>query len=245
MAKQNEMIQIELTELDREEALAQLKEVSNGWTTKAHDEDVEDDEFLQDLAYEYICKYTGNFSLLLSMQDSYRTYQDLTVPQLRGILNCIIAEKRRLAKALEPIRAVSDAGELVPLSTEPPNGTYTIVFTEDDYVTVQLRSAEWATGMPAGTRAIYLLVGPDNETDFAFYGFIRGGEIIRARGRASNERVELAWKILVGADTAALGDFSTAYAERSGRCSRCSRKLTVPASLHRGMGPRCAAGGQD
>jgi hypothetical protein len=33
------------------------------------------------------------------------------------------------------------------------------------------------------------------------------------------------------------------YAVREGRCSRCGRTLTVPASLYHGMGPECAGKG--
>ena len=39
-------------------------------------------------------------------------------------------------------------------------------------------------------------------------------------------------------------DFAPAEFWHEGRCGRCGRKLTVPASIERGLGPVCAGFGQ-
>ena len=46
-----------------------------------------------------------------------------------------------------------------------------------------------------------------------------------------------AWKI-ISSDPKGAGE---AYALESANCFRCGRKLTVPVSIHRGLGPECAS----
>ena len=123
------------------------------------------------------------------------------------------------------------------------NGTYTIVFDEDDayYRTLRLRDDFRADG-PEGAQVVEHLVGPDNELDFAGCAFLEGGRLRvwkRFRGGELQRELEDAVRALVGGDVDP-GEAREAYAIRSGRCSACGRKLTVPASLHRGMGPDCA-----
>lgn len=90
------------------------------------------------------------------------------------------------------------------------------------------------------------LYGPDNSSDFRrFAKEVDGGfKLFPSYTRELNElNVELLQKCLqmvCEADVKELLDMGFQYAEMSKRCFRCGRKLTVPASTHRGMGPICA-----
>jgi hypothetical protein len=88
---------------------------------------------------------------------------------------------------------------------------------------------------------VALLSGPDNETDYNYLGFIRNG--VYAHGVKSK----------ISADAGSAIAFSWFYGRiaagvlpdnvevwHEGRCGRCCRKLTVPASIERGIGPECA-----
>jgi hypothetical protein len=138
------------------------------------------------------------------------------------------------------MRATSASGQMVQ------DGTYTVVFDgdEDDYLTVRVKP-HWEEDRAArGERVLQYLAGPDNETSFAFAAFItRDGDLRVKRafqGGAFEARVREAWSVLVAGDDETLAEARESYAKRSGRCALCGRTLTVPASLHRGLGPTCA-----
>ena len=123
------------------------------------------------------------------------------------------------------------------------NGTYTIVFDEDGdaYRTLRLRN-DFRDNGPEGAQVVEYLSGPDNELDFTGCAFLEGARLRvwkRHRGGELQRELEDAVRALVSGDVDP-GEAREAYAIRSGRCSACGRKLTVPASLHRGMGPDCA-----
>ncbi len=86
---------------------------------------------------------------------------------------------------------------------------------------------------------VSLLNGPDNEGDFCYIGFIRGDRFVhggrKARAGANSPSVKaFAWF------WNHIGDPSPAEVFHEGRCGRCGRKLTVPESVERGLGPECA-----
>lgn len=123
------------------------------------------------------------------------------------------------------------------------NGTYTVVFDGggDRYRTLRLRN-DFRDDGPAEAQVVEYLSGPDNELDFTGCAFLEGARLRvwrRHRGGELQRELEDAVRALVGGDVDP-GEAREAYALMSGRCSACGRKLTVPASLHRGMGPDCA-----
>ncbi|MBI4029115.1 MAG: hypothetical protein HY376_02010 [Candidatus Blackburnbacteria bacterium] len=123
---------------------------------------------------------------------------------------------------------------------EVEDGTYTIQLP-GEYRTLNVDTP--TKGNFAGRTILSYLAGPDNETDFVGFAFVEGRELRVWRRYADALALREAAQVLLGtSDLTALGE---AYAMRSGRCYRCGRKLTVPISLHRGMGPICAAGGRD
>lgn len=131
-----------------------------------------------------------------------------------------------------------------------PNATYTVIFDEDGdaYRTLRLRD-DFRDNGPEGAQVVEYLSGSDNELDFTGCAFLEGARLRvwkRYRGGELQRELEEAVQVLLGTQdderpgTDPIGEAREAYALMSGRCSACGRKLTVPASLHRGMGPDCA-----
>lgn len=90
---------------------------------------------------------------------------------------------------------------------------------------------------------VALLNGSDNETSYAYIGYVRrgvyfhGGAKSRVQQAApSNLGFAWVWRHLAQATMPA-----TVAIWHEGRCGRCARKLTVPASIASGIGPECAS----
>jgi hypothetical protein len=95
---------------------------------------------------------------------------------------------------------------------------------------------------------VHVLTDPDNERGYTYLGnvYSRGGLVDYGHGRKS--RIEAGapsargfrWffdKVVgAGEDPEAAG----LEVWHEGRCGRCGRKLTVPESIARGIGPECA-----
>lgn len=145
----------------------------------------------------------------------------------------IAAQRASLTQAPEPVTPVVK------------DGTYTIVLDEQGtYRTLQVVTIEDAATLrrynnPQGTQIVKYLSGPDNEANYTLFATLKGekAEIIRGKGDSLSTQ---ALSVLINAGSEQRIDYGAAYAMQSGRCWRCGRKLTVPASLHRGMGPICA-----
>lgn len=120
------------------------------------------------------------------------------------------------------------------------DGTYTIVYGDDSYFTFRIRVA--SSGRLQGRRLIEFLSGAQNELDFTAFGFVNDATINVwhrfERGHLVNRAREI--EALSRNDRDALEAAGLRYAERSSRCRRCNRVLTVPASLAAGFGPDCA-----
>ena len=97
-----------------------------------------------------------------------------------------------------------------------------------------------------GQTLIGLMVGQNNITDYAWFGFVDGG-IIRFWRTArynmmatelpiSHEAVTECFNAIIGNVEQAGKRFATYYKH----CSRCGKILTTPESLERGLGAECA-----
>lgn len=182
---------------------------------------------LMEFAIEFANDYTNNDNpFMVSMHEQAR----LTFAQARGVLNvarAIYLRSKRPAAILPPESAFQT---VVP-------GTYTIVLNgnEEDYVTLRVRA--WKPSL----NVVGYLMGNDNSRDYVGFATINVGSgkpslFSKFRGNQYS-RLDHALSLLVKADLAEAGAL---YALKSGNCCRCGRKLTVPVSLHRGMGPICA-----
>jgi hypothetical protein len=90
-----------------------------------------------------------------------------------------------------------------------------------------------------GIHFVNVLVGPDNWTNYKYFGHIRDGKFAvgkKSKIDASAPSVQAFawfWKNL---DTC----LSQMDFWHEGKCGKCGKKLTVPASVSCGFGPECA-----
>ena len=88
-----------------------------------------------------------------------------------------------------------------------------------------------------------LLTGPDNYADYTYMGIISGAQHmfrLTAKSRYAADSVpvkafEFFWNRVVEEQMPPQMEI-----RHEGSCGRCGRKLTVPESIDRGIGPECA-----
>jgi hypothetical protein len=172
-----------------------------------------------------------------------------TVDEVRA---CYAGECPNLAAAAAVIK--HPVNPVKPKYTLPSDGYYTVVFNDtetrlnelgpcsnrDDRITIRLRTQDKSSTFAPGKQIAAYLAGPDNELDYINFAFTNGdhGEVrayIWKRFRV-HTRLDRALNHLLRNPI----DAGEAYALESGRCWRCGQRLTVPASIHRGLGPVCA-----
>ncbi len=112
--------------------------------------------------------------------------------------------------------------------------------------TFRITRVEPAEGSTYKTPAWFagVLVGPDNERNYAYLGMVRpeGLEFRLTKGSKRGEGDQavkvLKWVLtLVENGTAVPAGYAVHH---EGKCGRCGRLLTVPSSVLAGLGPECA-----
>jgi len=95
---------------------------------------------------------------------------------------------------------------------------------------------------PKGFNSVLVdvMTGSDNEEHFSFLGTLRGEQVVispksKAGDKGQRARTILNWTFAA----AGRDDLRTVRCLHEGRCGRCGRKLTVPASIDSGLGPEC------
>lgn len=96
-----------------------------------------------------------------------------------------------------------------------------------------------------GPYFVAAMTGPDNVSSYTYMGHVfadeKGFELIPgSKGKLSPESVTrkaFEWLLKRISATKALPDGGEFWHE--GRCGRCARRLTVPISIERGLGPIC------
>lgn len=122
------------------------------------------------------------------------------------------------------------------------DGTYTIDYVNGDpHFTFRVKTL--TTGKLSGKTIVEYLTGPDNTSDYRGFAFIDPQTAdVRVWGRFQSEKMQRRGHHVSAIFKNGNGESAgMRYAMRSGRCRRCNRELTVPASIHRGYGPDCAA----
>lgn len=143
---------------------------------------------------------------------------------------------------VEHVRNCAGATVIVDERPLVADGYYTVVFDEarDDRITLRVRAHWDAAAAKRGDRVVDYLMGADNIRDYQGFAFLTSqGELRVWKRFAHNARLRDAWDIVVKDPD----ETGMAYALHSGNCRRCGRTLTVPASIHRGLGPVCAGVG--
>lgn len=161
-----------------------------------------------------------------------------------GIRSAMV-ERLALLDAAAKVAAETEAAQQT--GRDIPEGTYTIVFgSPEDYITLRVREGFVGRDGIKTPSILEYLAGSDNTTDFQGCAFLeRHAPAFWKRFKTDGafcERVRRAVGVLNGGTEARAGA-QEAYALRSSRCARCGRALTVPASIHRGLGPECARKG--
>jgi hypothetical protein len=152
-----------------------------------------------------------------------------------------LAKAARTEVSTQSISREAQEIAAIQQSRKISDGTYTIVRPDGSYRTLQFRTPK--DGDLIGKTIVKYLSGQDNTADYtgcAFYDTATGRVVIWKRYRANEGFCQ---EILAAVATVAQNpsEAGEAYALQSGRCCRCNRTLTVPASIHRGMGSECAA----
>jgi hypothetical protein len=116
-------------------------------------------------------------------------------------------------------------------------GRYTIQYANGEYKTLRVRRQDEDANFKPGCLIVSYLSGSNNDKDYTGFAHVEPNGGVRIwRKFSGNHELTEALKVLMGSADAA----REAYAEQSGCCSLCGRTLTVPSSLHRGLGPECA-----
>lgn len=244
-----------------------LRRMTNANVRRIDSNQVAGNAILRKVAYYYISCYQGSFDF---MRDLHMRWQrgaeidEYTDRQLAAAINSMYTEHTQLATkarivaerqptieinlAAIPMTKAADVAptsprEVVPASPAIPNGTYTVMLPSGDYRTLKLDDAPETFNKAPGTQIASFLSGPDNSTNFTGFAFVNGqGYTLWGRFLANSDQSairEALQGLLFGSIDGARAA-GEAYALQSGRCWVCGRKLTVPASLHAGMGPICA-----
>jgi hypothetical protein len=121
-----------------------------------------------------------------------------------------------------------------------PAGLYTVT-DGSGHVTLKVETnASWANGQTV----ISYLNGSNNERSYKGFAFATESGVKVWKAFRENSRLTAAAQFLVTGDlNEARQEFlnlAEAHALESGNCLACLKTLTVPASLHRGLGPVCA-----
>jgi hypothetical protein len=145
---------------------------------------------------------------------------------------------------VESIKRFIEAGNAtVTVVSKKSQSRYTFRFSRPNEADTQLHN------QPFATRPVWvsLLAGADNESAYSFMGTIFPGRCLWEVRRSAKSKVgeeapswtAMQWFVesLYRHPERVL---SHADVWHEGRCGRCGRKLTVPASINDGFGPECA-----
>lgn len=142
----------------------------------------------------------------------------------------------RPRKADTPPSSVEKNGSSAP-TVFTHNGIFTVHNpATGNHRTFRVRTQREDADFAPGKRVLYLLTGPDNERNFTGFAFVDGGCIHVWKSKRGGVYERYAGILANQAKWEANGlEFVT-----EGRCRRCNRRLTTPASCELGIGPKCA-----
>jgi hypothetical protein len=117
------------------------------------------------------------------------------------------------------------------------DGHYSVLYPNGEY------STYWIDTKTKGDLEGKTIISRGRGDEYEGLAFLLGNDRVafwkRVRLWDDFSQIEIEVKVILEDPMKA----AQVYAVREGRCSRCGRTLTVPASLHHGMGPECAGKG--
>lgn len=118
------------------------------------------------------------------------------------------------------------------------SGMYSLVYHNGEYRTIKVKDGRIGGALEGKT-----ILSIKDGADFVGVAFMDAKNNVRfwRKFREQNPPERLA-RILRAVHTilAEPRAAQLAYAMKEGRCARCGKELTVPASIHNGLGPECA-----
>jgi len=173
---------------------------------------------LEEYALAYVREYVGDFEYMLAMQHDFGRYGNLSIPKLRGVLNCLRAQVKR-----EQANQQQRPAEEPVSSIEVAAGRYCILDPFDALL---------------GAKRHFYQVDQPTKGRWVGYTFLKE---IHLRGSDNGERSirdrEEREKVLLA--IAADADALARYGRETGTCGCCHRTLTDPESVQLGIGPIC------
>ena len=197
---------------------------------KFHDDDVREHPELEDYALAYIREYTDDFEFMVSMQHDYGKYGELSLPKVRGVLNCLLAQMRYEARNQKPPQPLFDElGNDLPLVVEQVIQPATI------------KTGRYCTINPDTDKRHFYRVDVPEDGKWVGYTFVTeihiGGSDNGERSIRDREEPTTIVATLTADD-----DALARYGRETGTCGVCGRTLTAPESVALGIGPICRQG---
>lgn len=152
-----------------------------------------------------------------------------------------VREQRAKEQQAEPARARIQLPAAPKVEDKSlPDGKWTLQFADGHYRTFRIRTQAADATFAPGERVVAYLAAADNDDERSYRGFafLKPGRLVVWSKFHSDSALVQDAQILLDVERAASA--GEAYALASGNCYRCGHTLTVPASLHRGLGPECA-----
>jgi len=201
---------------------------------------------LRQAARAYVATYEGDFEYLVDLRDRVQHGAVLLSDnQSKGVLNCLMAEARRIQsqKGRATTAATAAPREPRPLA-KLPDGRYRITFPSGESRAYRFELADWAEDKPKGTRAMSLRTGGSgSEREWSFLGFVDPQGYVTFSRKAEPYK-PLAQAAISTLEAGVREDnwlvFGLSYAQEGSNCFRCGRDLDTPESLLVGYGPTCA-----
>ena len=123
------------------------------------------------------------------------------------------------------------------------NATFTVESLKSgEHKTFKIRQGKPNPRFPVPAYFVSLLTGSDNENSFSYIGMVNPetGALrltgASKRNEGSADVVVFKW---VMSHLFTDGIYPNAKVHHEGKCGCCGRKLTVPESIERGIGPEC------
>lgn len=212
------------TQHDLDFAMSICQEMADGFKFDVSDVDPE----LMRGATEFARQYQGSFEYMVSMhQQALRQW--LTVPQAKGVLNCMMADVRRQRLASRPKEVVDFTGlrQLFAKASAHLKRPRITLQLNGNPITVKLMT----TGSHVGS--INLSTG--SYEDGIWYGRVETDGTLTA-GRSMSPAVRALIDELSTDPVAA----AKRHAHLTGNCCFCNRRLDDERSTSAGYGPICS-----
>lgn len=189
-----------------------------------------------------VAETLSNLEMMAAIYEDFGSAKTWT----RSQTDAVLAGTRLLYTEVKHIGAgiylAFQGAQVAPASTlsPVPNGIYTVVMGSERR-TIRVRD-DWRADAPKGSQVAQVLTGPTNTTDYTGFAFLSGTTIRMWKKYQGDNRINPAMAALAfllgGREN--WENSGKVYAKESGNCYRCSRVLTTPESIARGIGPECA-----